>query len=177
MGTEEQRGPCSYPSTGEDGVRRVRVWCCCPQSQHPAPARPTLSLTAAAPPANGCRSLRWAHFPPAEAARPGTSLPFSLCLVPCWHRVRPRDRGAGRGTDQNPGEQPLDAHPPTRRRIRPRSRASLPQSCGARCGTVWLRCFAWAATGQRWRETPRGQSAPRQSQTGTSCPLKVGAVG
>lgn len=94
----------------------------------------------------------------------------------------PRTMGPGRDVDQNPGEPWVTRMSPNTcvaifRRMWLWSRALLPQSCGASCGMVLLRCFTWATTGQRWRETPQGQTTPRQNQTGTSSPLKVGAVG
>lgn len=58
------------------------------------------------------------------------------------------------------------------------SKALLPQSCGAWSGTVLLWYFMWAPTGQHWRETHlQVLVTPWQSQTGTSSPLEVGAVG
>lgn len=139
-GDRGAEGPCSHPNTGRDGARRARVWRCCPQAQlQPAPR----SLTAAAPPAAGCRALRWAHFPPAEAARPGTSPPFSLLLIPCWRRVRPRG-WQGRGSEsRGAAGQPLNApSPPAGGRgrgaglccLRAVERAVARRGCGASRG-------------------------------------------
>lgn len=58
------------------------------------------------------------------------------------------------------------------------SRALLPLSYGAWSGIVLLWCFMWAPPVQCWREIhPQVLVPPWQSQTGTSFPLKVGAVG
>ena len=136
------------------------------------------------------RDDSWAHWSESaevpwhwhcQQAQQGCQLPGPLSSTgPCLPSADlPRTVGLAGAMDQNPGGtmKPSDICLLTSRRMQPWSRALPPQSCGAWCGIVLLQCFVWAATGQRWRETPQGQVTPQQSQTGTSSPLKVGAAG